>query len=277
MPGSTRIQLTLTAREGLERLHEQLKEEAPKLESFSDVYPPEEIAHDRAKIASFHAKIDTSDQGLFSRAMEAGILEAGNAWLPGVISKASEFDDLFRKTDLVWEVAGEGGEVATIALDVFAGKHGEAKLDALIDDASYVTEIKYLAAELSEERGRAIVPRVLLGIADNAALQVFVEHIARLISPNMDVRRAARQELVSSSLGASFRRIVAMQLRAIERALAPSAENDERVRKVLRSAHIAREALEAKEKTLVAESGKRQEPEPWATDFVSGLTTSVDR
>lgn len=273
MPGSTRLKLTLTAREALERLYEQFKQEAPKLESFSDVYTPEEIAHDRARIASFHAKVDTSDQGLFSRAMEAGLLEAGNAWLPGVISKASEFDDLFRKVDLVWEVAGEHGEVATIALDVFAGKHGEAKLDALVDDASYVTEIKYLAAELSEERGRAVVPRVLLGIADNAALQVFVEHLARLISLNADVRRAARQELASSSLGASFRRIVAMQLRAIERALAPSAENDERVRKVLQSARIAVEALDAKEKTLVAESGKRQEAEPWATDFVSGLTT----
>lgn len=225
------------------------KKESPRLDDFADIYPAEVIGQDKKDLAEFQAKfakLDTpldKERELYASVVEMALMEFSNAWMPGYVSRASEFDDIRRQTDLVLETHGDDGMVRRIAVDVTMSprKATEKMFNTLQRiKAGWFHDPKYFASELEDvhERAAALkgrleaegklqwadqedavkqlmeMPRIIIGTNDKEDIAA----LARLFlnyrnAPTPTLRAAFRERIAALPLGAEMRTLIAAQLR----------------------------------------------------------------
>lgn len=183
-----------------EPLRTYVRDVAP-LEDFRDIVPMEEISADMAEVAQlkkiFEEKDSPEDRELhaYAQVLEMIVMEFSNAWLPGYLSKASEYDDIKRKTDLFLEIEDDAEKVMRLALDVTSSRTGASKkikevLGELKQGSFHA--VKYFKSELDESMGQQEMPRFIIG-AD-------VQEISELASLYVRLKQASSGDIRASVL-----------------------------------------------------------------------------
>lgn len=199
-------------------------QEAPDLTKFSDIYSLEEIAEDQTAVAKTHAGLlEISEQEkevrLGSKVLEMVTRDFGNAWLPGNFSKASEYDDRFNHTDLVWELAGENGEIQRVAIDVtssaadYKSKIEEAYLD--LSTSNKFQTVKYFVSDMAELSGKIEAPRIIIGI-DRDKLVRLGQLYLQFNRASGDLRSKLHEKMAAFDLGQDIVGEVVEQLDAMQ-------------------------------------------------------------
>ncbi|HXV27006.1 MAG TPA: hypothetical protein VD862_03240 [Candidatus Paceibacterota bacterium] len=233
----------------LESLVADYKAESPPLDSFSDIYPAQEIAQDTKDLGEFVSKFERLDtpldreRELHASAMEMALMEFSSLWMPGYLSRASQFDDIRRQTDLILEDEGGDGVVRRIAIDVtMSDRKAKEKMFVTLQRvlAGWFHDPKYFESELEDIHEKAAelkkrlaaegvvqwkdqeghikklmeMPRVIIGTnekKDNV-------QIARLYLKYRDAqtpedRALFRRRIAELPIGGQFRRLIEAQLR----------------------------------------------------------------
>lgn len=145
--------------------------EAPKISDFSKTRTDTEgMQKDQDKLDRLHAifKPENKFEHL-GKALEMVLMDFASSWLPGYISKASEYDDFLNKTDLVLEMEDENNHILRIALDVTANsqKAGQKIWDIVKSLRSGgLSTLKYFKSQLDASQDIKYVPRVVAGSDD---------------------------------------------------------------------------------------------------------------
>lgn len=159
-----------------EALTHYATEEAPQISEFADVRPEMEIERDEKEVERLLALFDTRDKDKGSekfehlgKALELVLMDFAGSWLPGYISKASEYDDILNKTDLVLEMQNDNDRILRLALDVTANSPKTSqKIWEIVKELRMgrLSRLKYFKSQLDDTRDIKYVPRVVVG-SDN--------------------------------------------------------------------------------------------------------------
>ena len=150
-------------------------EEAPMINEFKDIRPEMDIEKDEKELTRLLSLFKTNNKEgkekfeLLGKALEMVLMDFGSSWLPGYISKASEYDDIFNKTDLVLEMENENDHIIRLAMDVTANSPKTSqKIWEIVKSLRLgrLTKLKYFRSQLDGSRDIKHVPRVVVG-SDN--------------------------------------------------------------------------------------------------------------
>src|SRR5512133_2060997 len=88
---------------------EEYLRQSPRLEDFADIRPAEEIERDKTEVERLKKIFETDPAGnkelmRYALALEMILVEFSSSWIPGYLSRASEYDDFLNHTDLVLEM-----------------------------------------------------------------------------------------------------------------------------------------------------------------------------
>jgi len=151
---------------------EKFVAESPELEKFDDLYPSEEIEADRNDIRRLRARFqkETSPNEkeflFYAQLLEMIIMEFSSSWIPGYLSRATEYDDIKRRTDLFLEIEDDDGNIVRLAIDVTASVFkAREKVKQIINDLQkgIIHQVKYFESEREEKRGFLELPRFVIG------------------------------------------------------------------------------------------------------------------
>ena len=185
-------------------------EESSNLEDYADIYGQAEITKDQIRVTELREKFAKKDSPqdkrnkFYSQILEMIVRDFGNNWLPGYFSKASEYDDYFNGTDLVWELRSETGTVQRIAIDVTSGwtdyhnKVEKAKL-ALSTSGKFQT-VKYFTSEMEELAGEVSLPKIVIGIERHKLIKLARLYL-QLVNAHGSLKDKIYRNIVAFDLG----------------------------------------------------------------------------
>lgn len=205
----------------LQLLLAEFRKQSPKLTDFSGIYLPFEIRKDLQEIQNLRKKFEQSSpeqkEGEFYAAvLEMIVMEFASCWTSGYLSKASEFDDYKRQTDLFLEIEGEDGNVARFSIDVTSSQnHAGLKLIEAIEEIRTGTfhEVKYFQSELDDTKGRQTMPRLIVG-----ADKIEIVELARLFlrhknAPNAEARKNNHTLIASHRFGSEIKKEIRSRIK----------------------------------------------------------------
>ena len=139
-------------------LLEKYSENAPQPSDFSDTYSAQEIARDEldlAKAKTEHKRTPEEREVYFySKVLELAMDTFSDAWLPSVLCRVSEYDDVKRGTDGLLEAnSDKTGQVLRLLIDITSGvEEVDKKLAAIENNLrnGNLQLIKYYDSELGQ-------------------------------------------------------------------------------------------------------------------------------
>jgi hypothetical protein len=156
----------------------EYKKDSPELSVFSDIYDEKTISNDAKETADKLARFEKKDTDekkelkFYADILEMMIMGFSNAWLPGYLSKASDYDDIYNQTDLVLELSENDGKVLPISVDVTSGtKDAIEKINNVIEKIGKGQDghMKYYESQLNDAKGGIDLSQVVVG-ADRAEI-----------------------------------------------------------------------------------------------------------
>ena len=210
---------TPAEKEKLKKLLADYKEEGPRPADFDGIYPDSEIIADTEKIEKtaldFQARRTTEENELafYASALEMVINQFANAWLGGSFSKASDYDDFFNGTDLVYEIH-EHGEVLRVALDVTTGfEQAAGKIKQIETDLKMgrFTNLKYFESQLDDMKGKCEMPRFIIG-ADRVEIVELCRLYLDFICQKGENKSKKGEEIRNHRLGSEIMNMISIQL-----------------------------------------------------------------
>jgi len=152
------------------------KKSGPELTTFRDddskEYNELSIRRDILKTKEYqkeHSHKETQEEKelkFYATVLEIVIEEFANSWLPGSVSKASEFDDVMHRTDLFWEAEDEKGKILRAAIDVTSSPiNASEKLKKTVRKLmeGKFQRVKYFESDLDDTKGGLELPRIIIG------------------------------------------------------------------------------------------------------------------
>jgi hypothetical protein len=236
-----RGELTNQELEQLDAAIESYKTSGPSIEDFPD--RPEvareddqkEVERLRKEFARRTTRDSTGNERM-GAALEMVVNEFGTSWLPGTISKTSEYDDYRNGTDLVLEMEDDYDRKLRVALDVTASVEKARTKVADIMKNLYegtLTRLKYFKSELDESMDEKDVPRVVIGTNDHQAMVELLRLYLSYQNTHDKLRRnVIRQSITEHPLGREFAGQLLLQLTQSIKALSKSPSNADRERKI---------------------------------------------
>ncbi len=238
--------------EALDAAVKEYRVSGPTIDEFPD-RPQLDREQDQAKVDELHkeyARRTTRDSIAGERlgtALELVIAELGTSWLPGVISKTSEYDDYKNHIDLVLELEDGNDRKLRIGIDVTASPESARKKTADIMEALYggiMSKLKYFKSQLvenddDEEQHRPghepqyEVPRIVIGTDDRRQLdELFGLFLAYQQNADPARRAMLRESITRHPLGREFTGQVLLQLTQSIKALSKSRATADRTAKL---------------------------------------------
>ena len=227
---------------------DRFRKEGPDFKDFTDLYSPQDIGADVVAVENKREKkkdysAEQEEREFYATILEMVLTEFGNAWLPGTLTRTSEYDDFERGTDMVMEVTDDAGTIHRIGLDVVSGKKSTDDKIIRITDQLFRGDfqaLKYFESDVDETRGTTDMPKAIIGTDrddDIAQLaRLFLSHIAAKEAKNTTRMNAIRESIAEHELGKQLRFELIFQMEHypvyLERALEkrPELRNEIRAR-----------------------------------------------
>ena len=204
---------------------DQYDKESPRIAEFQDIRGKIDLQNDQREVdrlrGIFKEKAPNEKSERFERlgkTLELVLLDFSSSWLPGYLSRASEYDDMLNKTDLVLEMQDDNDRTLRIALDVTANspKTG-AKIWEIIKALRLgrLSRLKYFRSQLDDSRDIKYAPRVVIGSDDLDQTR----QLARLYlsynrsKGNTEKRNLIRRAIAEHPIGRGILEQILFQLR----------------------------------------------------------------
>lgn len=165
--------------EQLEAAIAEYEKERPAIPDFEDIRTQIDRERDQSymeKKKKFfehgHREVERNAQ-----ALEMVLTEFSSSWMPGYLSRTSEYDDYANYADLVLEMENDNDQILRVSIDATSSRgKTPGKIRHIIADLrqGWLSKLKYFKSQLDGSMDRKFVPQVVLGSDDPEALTSLV-------------------------------------------------------------------------------------------------------
>ncbi len=200
-------------------LLKKYEEEGSSLLDFEDLYGSGVVNEDNQEVKKLESRFEyknsfeEKEQKFYATILEMIVMEFSNAWLPGYLSKASQFDDFKNRTDLFLELGATNGSVIRIAIDVTSSPERFAdKLDTdnKMLEKNEFQKVKYFKSELDDTKGSVELPHFVVGTDRKQIVEMARLYLA-LNKSTGEVHKQKMLELENSPFGVRLFMMLALE------------------------------------------------------------------